>query len=59
MTSGTDEVDEDDRRMAAGLVLCDEESCLAPNKPDSPEGYRLAYQHWRYHSRINGCSHGC
>ncbi len=39
-------------------VDCDE-WCQAFQRPFGAEETRAAYEHWRYHSYLNGCSHGC
>ncbi len=40
------------------LVECDLE-CGALNKPDTAEEIKAALEHWKSHSSLNGCSHGC
>lgn len=45
----------DDR---AGPVACDEYECEAIYDPKTPEEMVAAYEHWRWHSWLNGCSHG-
>jgi hypothetical protein len=49
---------ERDRRYEAGLVHCDE-LCDAMQEPETFEEYKLAYEHWRNHGDLSGCSHGC
>jgi hypothetical protein len=51
-------IDIDEVRSLQGFVMCDEDSCLALEDPQTPEDYVLAYEHWRYHSRLFGCAHG-
>jgi len=40
------------------LVGCDEEQCLAYKEPKTFEEYKAAYEHWRSHNYLCGCSHG-
>ncbi len=42
-------------REAAGLVACDDSDCTV--KED--EVSEAAIVHWREHSLMSGCSHGC
>ena len=39
-------------------VDCDE-NCGAVEEPTSVEEFRAAYEHWRSHSWLFGCAHGC
>ncbi len=39
-------------------VHCDE-SCGAFDEPQTPDEIRAAFEHWRDHSSLGGCSHGC
>jgi hypothetical protein len=52
-------IDADESRRDAGLVLCDDDSCIALDDPQTADDYVLAYEHWRNHSRLYGCAHGC
>jgi hypothetical protein len=52
------DVSNDDDRRNHGLVMCDH-NCLAVDEPTTCAEYEIAYEHWRYHSRLYGCSHGC
>lgn len=47
----------DEERDKAGLVACDRK-CPAKDSPYTREEYVLAYEHWRYHGYLHGCSHG-
>lgn len=54
----------DDAHMACGLcpdedrfVRCDQ-ACRALVTPISPGEIAAAYQHWRFHRSMGGCSHG-
>lgn len=38
------------------LVDCDE-GCLAFDDPKTPFEVKRAYEHWRDHSYLGGCSH--
>lgn len=40
------------------LVACDE-GCGAKRIPETPEELLAAYEHWKYHGEMYGCSHGC
>ncbi len=40
------------------IVDCDK-LCRALLDPKTPEEVFRAYEHWRRHSRLSGCSHGC
>lgn len=40
------------------MVDCDEE-CDAYDQPVTPDEIKLAYEHWRGHSDMSGCAHGC
>lgn len=59
------EDDENDRHKAMGgwcpdsevFVRCDD-ACRAKVDPQTPEEVRLAYEHWRGHYNMRGCSHG-
>lgn len=44
--------------MHRARVRCDEE-CGAFEDPETIEEYKAALEHWRYHRRLAGCSHGC
>lgn len=46
--------DDEGRRM----VDCDER-CDAYAEPVTPDEIKLAYLHWRDHSDMSGCAHGC
>jgi hypothetical protein len=48
-----------DCRSEAGLVGCDKKGCQAKSKPETPEEYKVAYEHWRCHGYLCGCSHAC
>jgi len=37
-------------------IPCDQE-CGAPEYPETEDGYRAAYTHWRFHAYLSGCSH--
>lgn len=39
-------------------VPCDVASCRALRDPHSLEEYKHAYEHWRGHAYVHGCSHG-
>lgn len=39
-------------------VDCDER-CKALADPQTPDEVRAAYEHWRHHQYLCGCSHGC
>ncbi len=39
-------------------VTCDER-CKALNEPQSIDELHAALEHWRKHSNLSGCSHGC
>lgn len=39
-------------------VDCDQ-GCKALSHPETPDEVRAAYEHWRGHSYLSGCSHGC
>lgn len=61
--AGTVELDPNDRHSGyhsdgreCPFVACDDPSCMALREPDR-ENLRLAYEHWRYHSYLSGCSH--
>jgi hypothetical protein len=45
-------------RHYGSYVECDD-NCQAPYHPILPEDYVAAYQHWRFHARDGGCTHGC
>lgn len=38
-------------------VECDED-CRALTDPQTAEEIKAAYEHWRGHGYLNGCSHG-
>jgi hypothetical protein len=40
------------------LVACDREDCRAKENPVTLDELRAAYEHWRSHPRLHGCSHG-
>lgn len=40
------------------FVDCDD-SCGALQNPVTLADYERALEHWRYHSTLGGCSHGC
>lgn len=42
------------------LVDCDDLDCLALAEPDPESAVELktAYEHWRSHRNLGGCSHG-
>jgi hypothetical protein len=42
--------------LEAGFVACDER-CQAKDKPETLEDYKKAYEHWRKHQYLAGCSH--
>lgn len=46
-----------DRREALDLVGCDDRTCEAKDKPETPDEWRAAAEHWRRHSYLHGCSH--
>ena len=56
--TGTDYWEYDEARREAGIVQCDDASCAAKLEPENEEDYREAYEHWRNHGWIYGCSHG-
>lgn len=39
-------------------VECDWIACAALQEPSSPEEVATAYEHWKDHSYLCGCSHG-
>lgn len=39
-------------------VYCDDMSCRALEDPVSGDEVRAAYEHWRHHGYMHGCSHG-
>ena len=39
-------------------VSCDKE-CGAYINPETSEEYKKAYEHWKNHNNMSGCSHGC
>lgn len=41
----------------AGRVVCDA-FCGASDQPETLEEYKAAYEHWRRHGYLYGCSHG-
>lgn len=45
---------EDERN---GFIACDE-SCKAKEDPETFEDYKKAYEHYKNHSYLSGCSHG-
>lgn len=40
------------------IVDCDEE-CGAFVQPTTFDEYKAAWKHWKSHSDVSGCSHGC
>lgn len=38
-------------------VECDNPNCEALDQPETLEEYKIAYEHWRKHSYLSGCSH--
>jgi hypothetical protein len=48
-----EEIEEDE---ANGFVCCDVR-CKAKDKPETLEEYKAAYEHWRRHQYLAGCSH--
>lgn len=38
-------------------VACDD-NCRALEDPQTSEEIKAAYEHWREHGYLNGCSHG-
>jgi len=41
-----------------GFVECDE-SCKAKENPETLEEYKATLEHYKHHSLLSGCSHGC
>lgn len=39
-------------------IECDEYECVAVADPQTDEEIARAYEHWRWHSYLSGCSHG-
>lgn len=52
------EGDLDSTGLCGVHVSCDE-MCGALLKPETPEDLVAAYRHWRGHSWLGGCAHGC
>jgi hypothetical protein len=50
---GEDYVDWDE----TPYVACDA-LCWTKRNPETLQEYKQALEHWRYHSRLGGCSHG-
>jgi hypothetical protein len=48
--------DEINADIDAGYVACDL-LCKAKDKPETLEEYKAAYEHWRRHQYLCGCSH--
>jgi hypothetical protein len=48
-----EDIEEDE---ANGFVCCDVR-CKAKDKPETLEEYKAAYEHWRRHQYLRGCSH--
>lgn len=46
-----------ERDRQAGLVECDT-FCGAKDEPETDAEYRAAYEHWKRHGLLHGCSHG-
>ena len=46
-------------REKQGLAECDDPDCFARLEPQTLAEYRVAVEHWRSHSYLGGCSHGC
>lgn len=40
------------------VVECDSD-CGAKNKPTTHEELLAAYEHWKFHGSMCGCSHAC
>ena len=49
----SDEIEEDEVK---GFVRCDIR-CQAKDEPNTLEEYIAAYEHWRKHRFLSGCSH--
>lgn len=39
-------------------VSCDD-NCGAFEDPVTPDEFKAAYEHWKFHGYLCGCSHGC
>lgn len=52
-----DKYDRQNADAAAGLVRCDM-FCGAREEPKTADEFEAAYEHWREHSYLSGCSHG-
>lgn len=54
------DLDWEEPRETDGLVRCDVRDCIAKANPDleNLDEVIAAYEHWRNHSFLSGCSHG-
>jgi hypothetical protein len=39
-------------------LYCDDADCEAVAAPNTDEEIARAYEHWRWHDYLHGCSHG-
>lgn len=53
-----DRYDQMNEDRANGLVECDG-SCKAKENPETLEEYKATLEHYKHHSLLSGCSHGC
>ena len=44
-------------KEAHGYVACDSVDCEARDEPKTAQEYQQAYEHWRRHQYLGGCSH--
>lgn len=45
-------------RHEQGFVYCDDLTCQAIQEPKTLEEYKAAYEHFKSHYYLHGCSHG-
>lgn len=48
----------EDAKTEREIVGCDER-CGAYEEPETLDEYKLTLEHYKHHTYLSGCSHGC